>query len=130
MAIDPNAAHSPDRRRTASSSAAGSAGESPPRFGAAAVTGITPQDKLHCQSCRVGGPDVLPHLGWFGSVYAVLLGRRYGFAFVQPLLLSGVVYSVGGAREFHDRPAVIPRVVHAHEVFHLSVLGGAFLHWM
>src|SRR5206468_1705782 len=69
-------------------------------------------------------------LGWFGSVSAVLLGRRYGVAFVQPLLLGGVVYSVGGAMEFHGWPAVIPRVVHAHEVFHLAVLGGAFLHWL
>ena len=31
--------------------------------------------------------------------------------------------------EFFGWLAVIPRVVHAHDVFHLAVLVGAFFHW-
>jgi hemolysin III len=97
---------------------------------AAAVTGITLKTIFFDSLAEWVGLTFYLTLGWFGGVTAVLLGRRYGFAFVQPLLLGGVVYSVGGAMEFHGWPEVIPRVVHPHEVFHLAVLGGAFLHWL
>ena len=68
-------------------------------------------------------------LGWFGGLSALLLARRYGLALVKPLLLGGVAYTVGGVMEYLGWLALIPGVIHAHEVFHLAVLAGAFCHW-
>ncbi|HEV3202830.1 MAG TPA: hemolysin III family protein [Gemmataceae bacterium] len=68
-------------------------------------------------------------LGWVGAISAVLLGMRYGFAFIKPLLWGGLVYSLGGALDLLNWPVVIPGVVHPHEVFHLAVLAGAWFHW-
>jgi len=68
-------------------------------------------------------------LGWVGSVAAITLGRRYGRAFIRPLVWGGLAYSVGGLMDLIDWPAIVDGVVHAHEVFHLTVLAGAALHW-
>jgi hemolysin III len=68
-------------------------------------------------------------LGWFGGVSAVLLVRRYGFAFIKPLLWGGIAYSIGGVVDFLRWPTVVPRVVEGHEVFHVAVLVGAVFHW-
>ena len=68
-------------------------------------------------------------MGWTGTFSVVLLGRRYGYAFVRPLVWGGVAYSVGGVLEFLRWPALIPGVVGPHEVFHLGVLSGVGLHW-
>src|SRR5262249_60852570 len=55
-------------------------------------------------------------LGWFGGLSAILLARRYGFALVKPLLLGGVAYTVGGVMEYLGWLALVPGVIHAHEV--------------
>ena len=68
-------------------------------------------------------------LGWFGAFAGILLWRRRGFAFVRPLLLGGLAYSVGAAVEFLRWPGLVRGVVHPHEVFHLAVLAGAVLHY-
>jgi channel protein (hemolysin III family) len=69
-------------------------------------------------------------LGWLGAVSAVLLAQRYGFAFVKPLLLGGVAYSVGAIMEVFGWLVVLPGVIHPHEVCHLAVLVGAFYHFL
>jgi channel protein (hemolysin III family) len=68
-------------------------------------------------------------MGWLGAASGCLLWRRYGFAFIRPLLLGGVAYSVGAAADFVRRPVLIPGVLGSHEFFHLAVLAGALLHW-
>jgi channel protein (hemolysin III family) len=68
-------------------------------------------------------------LGWLGALSAALLWRRFGGAFVRPLLLGGVAYSVGAMMHFFGWPIVIPTVIHSHDVFHIAVLTGAFYHW-
>lgn len=68
-------------------------------------------------------------LGWFGAFAGILLWHRRGFAFVRPLLLGGLAYSVGAAMEFLRWPVLVRGVVHPHEVFHLAVLAGAVLHY-
>jgi channel protein (hemolysin III family) len=69
-------------------------------------------------------------LGWFGVVSGALVARRYGFAFIQPLLFGGVAYSIGAVMEFVRWPVLIAGVVHPHDVFHVAVLIGACLHWL
>jgi hemolysin III len=68
-------------------------------------------------------------LGWLGAFSAVHLGLRHGFAFVQPLLLGGVAFSIGAALDYLGWPVLVPGLVHAHELFHLVVLAGMLLHW-
>jgi channel protein (hemolysin III family) len=68
-------------------------------------------------------------MGWFGFLAAVRLGRRHGFAFIEPLLAGGLIYSTAAMLEFCGCGVLIPGVVHPHEIFHLSVLLAAFLHW-
>lgn len=69
-------------------------------------------------------------LGWLGAIPAVSLYRRHGFRFIAPLLWGGIAYSIGGAMNLIRWPVLLPGVVHAHELFHLTVLAGAFFHWL
>jgi channel protein (hemolysin III family) len=68
-------------------------------------------------------------MGWFGAFSGTLLARRYGFAFVRPLLWGGVAYSVGAVLDTLDWFVIVPGVIHAHEIFHVAVLAGAAFHW-
>jgi channel protein (hemolysin III family) len=68
-------------------------------------------------------------LGWFGFLSGAVLWRRFGGAFVRPLLFGGLLYSGGALLMYFNWPVLIPGVVGAHEVFHACVLAGAFLHW-
>lgn len=68
-------------------------------------------------------------LGWVGIFGAGLLARRYGFAFIRPLVLGGLAYTFGGIMELRGWLIVIPGWLHAHEVFHIAVLFGALFHW-
>jgi channel protein (hemolysin III family) len=68
-------------------------------------------------------------LGWCGVFAGVDLTRRFGFAFIQPLLAGGLAYSLGGLVDFFGGLIVIPGVVHPHEICHVTVLVGLFLHW-
>jgi hemolysin III len=68
--------------------------------------------------------------GWLGAFSAFHFARRYGFAFVVPLILGGVAYSVGGIMEYLSWPVLVPGMVHPHEVFHVAVLVGALCHWV
>ncbi len=68
-------------------------------------------------------------MGWFGVFSGTVLARRYGFAFVAPMLWGGIAYSVGAVMDILDWFVIVPGVVHAHEIFHVAVLIGAFLQW-
>lgn len=96
---------------------------------AAAIAGITLKTIYFDDLAEWLGLSFYLTLGWFGSVSATLLARRYGFAFFKPLLFGGLAYTIGGVMEFFGWLVVIPRVVHAHDVFHRAVLVGAFFHW-
>jgi channel protein (hemolysin III family) len=97
---------------------------------AAAITGITLKTIFFDDLVEWLGLSFYLTLGWFGGVAAVLLVRRYGFAFIKPLLWGGIAYSIGGVADFARWPTVIPRVVEGHEVFHVAVLVGAVFHWL
>jgi channel protein (hemolysin III family) len=69
-------------------------------------------------------------MGWFGTAAGIVLWRRHGFGFIRPLLFGGIAYSTGALMEFCGWPVVVPRLIHAHEVFHVAVLVGAALHFV
>ncbi len=68
-------------------------------------------------------------LGWLGLGSCIVLGRRFGFAFVGPLVWGGLAYTLGAIADFARWPVVIPNVVGPHEVMHLAVLAGIFGFW-
>ncbi|MHC4406417.1 MAG: PAQR family membrane homeostasis protein TrhA [Planctomycetota bacterium] len=96
----------------------------------AGITGITLKTIFFDDLAEWLGLSFYLTLGWFGGVSAILLARRYGFAFIKPLLLGGLAYTIGAVMEFLGRPVVIRGVIHPHDVFHMAVLLGAFLHWL
>ncbi len=97
---------------------------------AAAVAGITLKTIYFDELPEWVGLIFYLALGWFGVVSAALLARRYGFAFIKPLLFGGIAYSVGGVAELLGWLVLVPGLIHPHEVFHLAVLMGAFFHWL
>lgn len=68
-------------------------------------------------------------LGWLGIFGAVLLARQYGLAYIKPILLGGVAYTLGGLMDLRGWPIFIPGWIHPHDVFHIAVLLGALFHW-
>ena len=96
----------------------------------AAVTAITLKTLFFDSLPGWFGLTIYLTLGWLGVFSGVLVARRRGFAFVAPLFWGGVAYSIGAAMDFLDRPVLLSGVVRAHEVFHMAVLIGAFLHYV
>lgn len=68
-------------------------------------------------------------MGWLGLYAMISLGRRYGVRFMWPLLLGGIIYTLGAAVELAEWPMLWHRVVRPHELFHLAVLAGLACHW-
>ena len=95
----------------------------------AAAAGVVLKTAFFDSVAQWVGLSLYLALGWLGAVSGGLLWRRHGFAFVRPLLLGGLAYSAGAAVDFAGAPILLPGVVHAHELFHVAVLGGAALHW-
>lgn len=96
----------------------------------AAITGITLKsiffDSLH----KTVGLSFYLGLGWCGLVSSVLVAQRYGWKFVRLVVLGGVAYSVGAIAEAFRWPILVPGYVHPHDVFHVMVIVGAFIHWI
>ena len=95
----------------------------------AAATGITLTTVFYDSLSPGMGTAIFVALGWCGLLSCVLLWRRYGFAFVKPLLWGGLAYTLGAIVLRLDWPVLIPGVVGAHELWHLAVLVGLSLHW-
>jgi channel protein (hemolysin III family) len=98
---------------------------------AAAATGIALKSVFFADLPEALGLSLYLALGWVGIISAVVLGRRYGFRFVAPLLWGALAYTIGAVLEFFNGRWLqwIPGVVDAHGLFHLAVLAGAGLHW-
>jgi channel protein (hemolysin III family) len=68
-------------------------------------------------------------LGWIGAVSGWRIHRRFGWAFIRPLVYGALAYSVGAVLEYMRQPVLIPGVVGPHELFHVAVLAGLGWHW-
>lgn len=95
----------------------------------AAAAGITLRVVFSAGLSFGAGNAIFLLLGWGGLISCILLWRRYGFSFVKPLLWGGVAYTLGVIVLGLNWPTLIPRVVGAHEVWHVAVLVGLGLHW-
>lgn len=68
-------------------------------------------------------------MGWLGLFTCVVLWRRFGFDFAQPLIWGGVAYTVGAVIEAIRWPILVTGVVQWHEILHVAVLIGLSFHW-
>lgn len=95
----------------------------------AAAAGITLRTIFSDRLPSGVGDGIFLLLGWGGLFACILLWRRYGFAFVGPLLWGGVAYTLGVVILGLKWPTPIPGVVGPHELWHVAVLVGLGLHW-
>jgi len=68
-------------------------------------------------------------MGWVGLLSIIKIGRDIGFRAVWPIWSAGIFYSTGAILEVMHLPTVIDGWIGPHEVFHVAVLTGIFLHW-
>lgn len=68
-------------------------------------------------------------LGWVGLISSIALYVHYGIHYVKLLVFSGIAYTIGAVLEFLREPILITGVVGPHELFHVAVIIGAFIHW-
>ena len=68
--------------------------------------------------------------GWFGLFSGIALARRFGFAFVRPVVWGALAYTLGAVIDFLHWPVPLPGIVGPHELFHVAVLAGISFHWV
>jgi channel protein (hemolysin III family) len=68
-------------------------------------------------------------LGWMGVFMGYKLWRRYGFAFIQPLVIGGICYTVGAIIEYRQKLIILTGIIGPHEVLHIAVLAGIGFQW-
>lgn len=67
--------------------------------------------------------------GW-GALFCYFeLARTHPHRSLRPLVIGGVLYSVGAVLNVLKWPVIWPGVVGAHEVFHLWVMAGSVAHY-
>jgi len=68
-------------------------------------------------------------MGFLGLFTTVKLWSTYGWEFARPLLIGGLVYTVGALVDFLRAPVIIPGVLGPHEILHVCVLVALTMHW-
>lgn len=94
----------------------------------AAITGLTLKTIFFDDLAEWLGLTFYLTLGWIGALSGIVLYKKFGLNFIQPLLLGGLAYSIGGAMEFMNFLVLVPGVIHPHDIWHVMVILGAFFH--
>ena len=68
-------------------------------------------------------------LGWVGALTGYMFLRKFAHRSIALFFFGGLAYSVGAVIDFRNDLVLWPGVVGPHEIFHLFVILGAFLHW-
>jgi hemolysin III len=69
-------------------------------------------------------------MGWGAVICYVELARVHSHRTVFPLLLGGILYSLGAVMNLAHWPDLWPGLFGPHEVFHLFVMAGSTAHFM
>jgi hypothetical protein len=67
-------------------------------------------------------------MGWGATFCYSELARTWSHRMLSPILIGGVLYSVGALVNLAHWPNPWPGVLDSHEVFHLFVIGGTATH--
>lgn len=75
-------------------------------------------------------PSLYILMGWCGLPTVLKVGRVHGAAASRPLLLAGSLVTIGGMIDAGQWPRVLPGVIEAHELLHLTtvIAGGVYFH--
>lgn len=68
-------------------------------------------------------------LGWMGLIVGYKLWQRYDFAFIRPLVIGGICYTVGAIIEYHHKLILLTGILGPHEILHIAVLAGIGFQW-
>jgi channel protein (hemolysin III family) len=68
-------------------------------------------------------------LGWMGLFMGYKLWQRYGFAFIRPLVIGGICYTVGAIIEYQHKLIILNGILGPHEILHIAVLAGIGFQW-
>lgn len=94
-----------------------------------AITGVTLKTIFFTEVPELLSVILYLGFGWFGLVIGLILWRRYGLAFLYPLIWGSLAYTAGALLEYFRWPTLLPGVLGPHDLFHLAVLAGAGFHW-
>ncbi len=94
----------------------------------AAIVGITVRN-LYAMELMKASDALFVLMGWGGAYSVIILWRRYGFAFIRPMIIAGVIYTLGVFVITWNWPVLWPGVIGPHEFWHLFVLAGLYFHW-
>ncbi|MBK6577927.1 MAG: hemolysin III family protein [Sandaracinaceae bacterium] len=95
---------------------------------AAAITGLVLKTVYFHQFSEGAGLALYLGLGWLGSISFWRLVKLQGFDLAKPILLGGLVYTLGAIIDFAAPAHLVPGIVGPHELFHVAVMAGAALH--
>jgi hemolysin III len=68
-------------------------------------------------------------LGWGATICYVEMARTLSHRTLFPMLLGGILYTVGAVINLVQWPLLRPDVLGNHELFHLFVMAGSFAHF-
>ena len=69
-------------------------------------------------------------MGWGAVICYIEIARVHSHRTVFPLLLGGILYSLGAVMNLAHWPALWPGVFGTHELFHLFVMAGSAAHFV
>lgn len=95
---------------------------------AVAATAITLKSVFFTSISETLGLTLYLGMGWVGLGSGWMIKRAYGWPPLKFLLWGALAYTIGGVIDHLGHPNPIPGVVHAHELFHIAVLGGMACH--
>jgi hemolysin III len=81
------------------------------------------------QLSRLASLSLYLGMGWLVVPFYADLARALSRRAVRPVLLGGLLYSVGAVLNFLRWPALWPGVFSAHELWHLFVMAGSLCHF-
>ena len=67
--------------------------------------------------------------GWGSLATAIVLWRRFGWAFIKPAVLAGASYTFGAIVLLFHAPTIVSGIMGPHELWHFAVLSGLAMHW-
>ncbi len=94
----------------------------------AAVVGITLRN-IYAEELMTASDALFVLMGWGGAYSVIILWRRYGFAFIRPIVIAGVAYTLGVVVITWKWPILMPGVIADHELWHVMTLIGLGFQW-
>ncbi len=98
-------------------------------FWTLAITGLTLRTIFFNDFSELVGLLLYLGIGWLGAFSVVIIGRTRGWIYAWPIVQGGIAYTVGALLDLFRWPTVIEGVVGPHELFHIAVIAGVFIHW-